>query len=163
MQEKKLKELLKKAINDLSEINITVGEIISIETMKRQKWGECSKIANNKYKIRINENLLKEGKKKGALKVITHELIHTLPNCMNHGMDWKFYSKVVNRNLNYNIKRTTSCEELKIDIKDFMQVNYILKCKDCGTELYRTRKSKLIREYHNYKCSKCKGDFERIK
>ena len=49
-----------------------------------------------------------------AKTVLMHELIHSLPNCFNHGKEFKKYARLVNNNLsNYNVDTACRGNELE--------------------------------------------------
>lgn len=89
---------------------------------------------------------------------ICHELIHTCEKCFNHGEVFKKYASILNDKFNYNIKRTSTCENFKNSYK--LDCKYIIKCKNCNHTTYLKRKLK----YHIdlYKCT-CNGKLEYIK
>ena len=43
--------------------------------------------------IGLNENFIRKGTKQAIKATIIHELLHTLPNCNNHGKVWKSFAK----------------------------------------------------------------------
>lgn len=88
---------------------------------------------------------------------ICHELIHTCENCFNHGKVFKKYASILNNKFNYNIARTSTCENFKNAYK--LDCKYIVKCKTCGHVTYLKRKLKYNIDL--YKCS-CGSKLEYI-
>ena len=104
----------------LDEIYIpyTRPENFTVNT-RAKRWGLCS-LRGGKYYIQINVTLLDErNSDEGLINTIIHELLHTCPDSMDHGYRWKYYAYRVQRDLGYDIKRTSS-EEDKKDV-----INYI--------------------------------------
>ncbi len=96
---------------------------------------------------------------------IIHELIHCIPNCSNHGKDFKFYAKLVNDNLGYNITRVGNKEnDYKNSGLEFcenekkLNYNYKIVCKNCGQTYFRQRMKKGFLK--KYLCGICKRRFK---
>ena len=98
----------------LKKINIPITNNVtfSINTRAKKRWGQCRRNPNNSYSININVNLLKEENGiEGLENTVIHELLHTCPNCMNHGQEWKKYAKMVYDTYGYNIQRCSDAYE----------------------------------------------------
>ena len=97
---------LEKSKGMLADIGITPGRISSVYSMNMPRlWGYSRGSQAVGYTIEINSILLNEEVPEWALyETILHELLHTLPGCMNHGSKWRKYAAIVNRRLGYNIK-----------------------------------------------------------
>lgn len=106
----------------------------------------------SKWVLDLDENIIKN--------TIMHEIIHCLPNCNNHGKEFKKYANYINRNLGYNITRLGNKEEdfKKSNLEYKEKTNtykYKIICNKCGQIIYRQRlKKELI---HKYRCGKCGG------
>ena len=178
--EEKLERLFKESLKELEQIGISfenLGKIdISISKRNNKRYGCCKQEEpdkKTKYKYRkkiyyscfkihhieiskwvldLNDDIIKN--------TIIHELIHCLPNCNNHGKEFKMYASIVNEKLGYNISRLGNKEadfrnsniEYKIKTKDY---KYKIICTVCNQLYYRKRISKdfLLK----YRCGKCKG------
>ena len=92
---------------------------------------------------------------------IIHELIHTIPGCMNHGSKFQRVCMLVNKKYpQYKLQTTTGAEDFGIQL-DEPTPKYKIICKCCGKEYLYQRKPKL--NINMYKCSKCgKGNLELI-
>lgn len=121
--------------------------------LRRKKYYEKFKthhIEISKWVMLLNEDIIKN--------TIIHELIHCLPNCNNHGKEFKKYAKIINEKLGYNITRLGNKEE------DFKKSNlyykendykYKIICSNCKYIYYRQR---LARNFlKKYRCGRCKG------
>lgn len=102
---------------------------------------------------------------------IVHELLHTVPGCLDHKGKWEMYAELVNRRLpQYTIKRTASWEEKGIMIDRGEPVyRYILQCSNCGAEFPRERKSKagkkrkiLLRQAEAYSIVICEAAVQHV-
>ena len=101
--------------------------------------------------------------KKIIKNTIMHELIHCLPNCNNHGKEFKKYAKYINENLGYNISTLGNKEDdfkksnLEY-VEDNIKYNYLITCKNCKQTFYRQRITKNFER--RYICKMCGGKFE---
>ena len=130
----------------LDEINIPYSKVeqFTINTRAR-RWGLCS-LRNGKYYIQINVTLLDERNgEDGLINTILHELLHTCPDCMDHGTQWKFWAEKVRKAYGYNIKRTSDDEEKEVTTGNLnyhkREYKYLVYCKKCG-KLVGKRKRK---------------------
>ena len=92
---------------------------------------------------------------------IIHELIHTIPGCMNHGSKFQRICYLVNKKYpQYKLQTATGAEDFGIQL-DEPTPKYKIICKCCGKEYLYQRKPKL--NINMYKCSKCgKSNLELI-
>lgn len=77
-------------------------------THKAKYFGICRhKVTNGimYHTIGLNANFVSQGTNKAIINTIYHELLHTLPNCNNHGKYWKMYANKVNRLFGLNVCR----------------------------------------------------------
>lgn len=165
---KNLSELIKECKADLDLLGIKYSKRInwSVNTRAKKRWGICKKFSDGHYEISIAAALLEDAiDRQSAKNTIVHELLHTVWGCYGHKGKWKSLAQRVNCELNgYSIKRVTSLEE-----KGFItqskptEYRYLLRCKNCGAEIGRQRESKAVINYKNYRCSKCRGELERLR
>ncbi len=186
MQEK-LKRLYEECIQELKTIHIDVtdsskiGEIdIKIAKRNAKRYGCCKQLEpDKKYyhlvkrgyrRIKVYDKFLKhtieiskwvmELDDKIIKNTILHELIHCMPNCNNHGKEFKFYANYINENLGYDIQRLGNKKEdykkSNLEYKENdLDYKYIIQCSQCGLIYYRQRlKRNFLRDY---RCGKCKG------
>lgn len=184
--EERLQKLYKQCINELKLINLDFmdeekfGKIDIKFARKNAKRYGCCKQENpdkstiyrknrkiyyrkfNKHIIEISQWLM-ELNEDIIKNTIIHELIHCIPDCNNHGSEFKYYAKLVNEKLGYNITRLGDKQ------KDYEKSNLIFKpeerkikykiiCKKCGQIYYRQRIDKKITR--KYVCGRCKGKLE---
>ena len=100
----------------------------------------------------LNEDIIKN--------TIIHEIIHCLPDCNNHGKEFKKYGKLVNENLGYNISRLGNkkedYEKSNLEFKEEnLKYKYTIICEKCGLLYYRQRMGKKFTK--KYRCGKCRG------
>ncbi len=150
-----------KCKSNLESMEIPVAKVVTVEINYRahRRWGQCKLKPNGAYAININVDLLKEANPLSALQnTIYHELLHTCPNCMNHGSTWTSYASKVNSVTGLNIKRCSTSEEKGIVERREPKrvVHYIISCQSCGASWKRQRASKVIQNIKNYKCT-CGG------
>lgn len=157
-----INNLLQEIITEAKNINIPIGNIdpiVRINARAKTRLGQCSRRAD-KYFIQISSFIIKEDQK-ALRETLAHEILHTAPDCMNHGNIWKRYANMMNRKYGYEISRTkniASLENMGI-VKPVTNhlTDYTIKCQGCGQVIHRHRKSKLITHTHLYRCGKCKG------
>lgn len=188
--EEKLKKLYGECINELKTINIDInnpskfGEIeIDLAKRNAKRYGCCKQskpdtkyyhfIKRGHRRIKVYDKFLKhnieiskwvmELDDKIIKNTILHEIIHCVPNCNNHGKEFKAYAKYINENLGYDIQRLGNKKEdyIKSNLdyqENDLEYKYKIKCKQCGLIYYRQRlKKNFIRDY---RCGKCKGKLE---
>lgn len=165
---KDLQKLVDLCRTDLDALGIKYSKNIiwSVNTRAKTRWGLCKKTGINKFEISIAACLLNDDSETQMAKnTIMHELLHTVGGCMGHKGKWKILADYVNLKLpQYTIKRVTSFEEKGIEFPEKkIEYKYILRCKGCGLEIGRQKLSAGIKNYQNYRCSKCRGELERLK
>lgn len=106
----------------------------------------------SKWVMNLNNDIIKN--------TIIHEIIHCLPNCNNHGEEFKKYAQYINAKLNYNISRLGDKKQdlanSNIEVeKEYY--NYKIKCSKCGYFFYRKRLNSNFTK--KYRCGKCGGKF----
>lgn len=146
---------------ELASIGISCGRVArwSVNSRANGRWGLCKKTGENSYEIQISHKLLEDTVSDQVLKdTIVHELLHTLPGCLNHSQAWKEFARRVNQALpSYQIKVRTSYAEKGIaPPRKVPQYRYILRCQKCGAEIRRQRMSDVVRFPQRYRCA-CGG------
>ena len=159
----KLHGLMQDCIAELKCYGIPVSDKIYPAVYINRNWmsrvGQCEEIDGH-YFISISSILMGDNLKT-IKQTLLHELIHTCPDCMNHGEQWQKYVGTANKKGGYNIKRTTNSKAFS-EYGD-NNAKYIMRCKQCNIRVYRYRMSKLVKSPNSFRCSKCGGDFERLR
>ena len=185
----KLNKLYEECLKELNNIGInmfdegSIGKIdIYISKRNNKRYGICIQekpdetsryIQKNKYGTTIKYNKFYNHHIQISPWVmnldnvvikntIIHELIHCIPNCNNHGKDFKKYAKYINNKLGYNISRVGNKKEdfLKSNLEyiDTEKYKYKIECQKCGQIIYRKRYNKYFTR--KYRCGKCGGKFK---
>ena len=124
-----------------------------------KRYGQCRRLGNNYFEININKKFTQHCKIEDVKNTIVHEILHSLPNGMNHKGQWSYYANIVNYKLpHYHITRT-NCYEGYAETKPVPK--YVVYCPHCGKEWKRYRKSEMVnnilkgnsRKFH---CPDCK-------
>lgn len=160
--------LLDDAKEILDTLNIPYGRVrIYANARFTRKWGMCTYMGNNMYKIEIAGRLLKDDVSyEATMDTVIHELLHAYKDRMCHTGEWKRCANIVNKAYpQYNIKRCTSAAEKGFDTETYIkeQIKYTIICEGCGTKNYYRRKSKVVQyimQYpntHGCRCGKCGG------
>ena len=152
-------------MTELDSIGINYNKNVSftINTKALRRLGLCT-LHKNTYSIQISSILLDEENPVMALKnTIMHELLHTVPDCMNHGALWQCLANRVNKTLGYTVSRVADYKTLGIvknNLKETAGQNaYVFKCEKCDQKIIRYRNSKFVRHYNEYRCGICGGVF----
>ena len=148
-------------MNELDRIGIPYGNVIdvTINTRAKKRWGQCRKVPGG-FTININVVLLDEKNDVDGLRnTIFHELLHTCPDCWNHGTQWKAYAAMIRRELGYNIQRTSSAEEKGVITEPETErtPKYQIVCNSCGHIWERYKMCKAIKRIENFRCGYCNG------
>ena len=187
-KEELLQKLYKECIEELNNIGIKFdGKDISICISKRnnKRYGCCKpEFPDEKYKILKRKGfryIVKfENYKKYTIEIsrwvldlnediikntIIHELIHCLPYCNNHGVNFKKYANLINAKLQYNISRVGNKKEdfqdSNLEYKEKDEYKYKIHCEKCDKTFYRKRLQKNF--IKKYRCRKCLGNLKIIK
>lgn len=116
MDQTELNRNLKEVIKQAQDIGIPVPadicEQVDINPRPKKRYG-CCRLKNGVYHIEVSEFILDCDPDK-IRGVIAHEVLHTCRGCYNHGDMWKRYAAMMNSAYGYNIKRTSSNEEMGI-------------------------------------------------
>ena len=139
------------------ELNIPIADCIMVKVNSRAKkrWGLCTLECQDEYVIEISNRLLDDSiSEEATFNTMIHELLHTCPNCMNHGKEWKKWADVVNRNTKYTIKRTTSCAEKGVE-REVKFPKYTVTCNLCNAEWHYNRVGNVIQNLNRCKCPYC--------
>ena len=111
----------------------------------------------SKWVLELEDNIIKN--------TIIHELIHCIPYCNNHGIEFKKYAKLINNTYGYDISRVgdkkKDYEKSNLEYNEGSKYNYRVVCKGCKQEFYRQR---INRDFvKKYICGKCKSKFEVVR
>ena len=141
----RLSMLAKEAEKELNAIGLTNYNVAEYKVSNTQRcWGDCLRryngIVNSKasysFIVRVSRRLLVNGSDNDVKNTLIHELIHTMPNCFDHGYHFKRMADKVNSAYSrYHISRTNGCEGFEnskalLDDK-VSRAKYIFKCS-CG-------------------------------
>ena len=164
----RLEELFSQVVKEALSIGIPISKEISdirINTRAKARFGCCKQekrpLGKKRFIIEISERVLC-AEEKIIRQIIAHELLHTANGCMNHGAKWKEYAEAMNSAFGYNITRTSTYEKLGLSSPEKVSrsesgYKYILKCQECGAEILRKKRCKVVDNPEHYRCGKCGG------
>jgi predicted SprT family Zn-dependent metalloprotease len=161
--ESKLNQLLQQVIEEATALGIPVSRHISpslhINKRTKARFGGCKKVkgfVHCTYQIEISKVLL-DAEAQAIKEIIAHEILHSCPGCMNHGVTWKKHCRKMEKTYGYRLERTSSYEKLGIeDPRGVKNYRYMIECNLCGQKIYRQRKSPISEETNKYRC-RCGG------
>lgn len=117
------------------------------------------------YEIYLNPNCLKF--EEDAIKIIketlAHELCHTMPDCMNHGSQFRKNGDLIYRKLGYFIDEKADLDATKYFNSFLPDHPYMVQCEKCGGKRYQDRLSDIIKNPAKYQCGRCRGDLNSYK
>lgn len=179
----RLNNLLETVLKQVRSCKIPASRNINpnvfINTRAKKRYGACQMTKKNgkrEYTIQISSRLYNSDDKI-IQSVIAHEILHTCNGAMNHGEKWKRYANIMNEKYGYNIKRTSTPEEMGLvddennqnqnenknqdglDRTKLAESKYVIKCRQCGNIIYRMRASNVVKHPENYRC-KCGGKLD---
>lgn len=142
---------------------------VTVNTRATRRYGQTSKITHwtphgseITYKINIAAALLMEENPAEQLEdTLLHELLHTLPNCFDHGAIWQSYAEKVNQAYGFHISRVATCA-LTVDPMAEKRQKYAVQCTACNHTYYRQKISNVISHPEKFRCT-CGGKLQRIK
>lgn len=109
--------------------------------------GYCHRNFDKNYTIVISAAFLSHANAQTVHDTIMHEVLHSMPNGMNHGPVWKAYAaKICTNYPQYTITRTTCDYKYKNFLDSSPTINkYTLVCNKCNHEWHYQRLSKTLR------------------
>lgn len=122
-----------------------VRYVLRINTRATKYLGLCTFKSKNPltYIITINGPFLKVAKPQDVHDTIMHEVLHTLPGCMDHGEKWQNYASIIEKyEPRYTISRLGDCTEYKEVLHQ--KSKYIITCKGCGHVFYYQRRGRIV-------------------
>lgn len=159
-----LKLMCMDALDDLKSIGIDLTDnLYSFELSNRLKksCGYCQEDGYNLYshrahfKIVISSAYVAKVDTDELYDTIIHELLHSAPNCMNHGTTWLRLADIANANLLTNVEQYYKGDE-------YDPRKYAVKCVDCDKIIYRRANQTAL--YKGIKngtkrcyCNNCRG------
>lgn len=155
--------LLQQVIAQAKRLGIPVSERILphvlINKRATGRFGAC--FANKRtgvFQIELSDILLRASED-ACRQTLAHEVLHTCYGCQNHKKRWNRYAEMMNEAYGYQISRTDTPERLGVESKRV--VRYMVACDNCGAEIPRARKSRVISHPEDYRCAKCGGHLSR--
>lgn len=164
---KDLMEIASECMVMLDDLGIEYGNVVdwSVNTRAKNRWGQCRKLPNGNFTINISSRLLEDDISFDSVAdTVLHELIHTVDGCFNHGEQWQRIAHKVNVVYGYNIKRCSTADEKGVEeiYSAPKPIKHQFRCVCCGKVYSRTRDSKFTKNYENYRCGVCGGEFEKL-
>ena len=149
----------------LDAIGIQYGNIedVKVNSRAKKRWGQCQRTANG-FLIEISNMLLDErSSEDGLMNTILHELLHTIPGCLNHGKKWKAMADKVYNAYGIRIKRLSNAAEKGVAAElEVAKYKYFLRCPDCGKEFRYTRMCETVKHPERYYHTGCKNHLQLV-
>ncbi len=137
-------------------IHVPPGIRYCVNTRAKKRLGLCRRFADGSYEIQVSDVFASDKDDEAIKRVLIHELLHTLPGCMNHGKRWGYYARKVNASYPYEVAR---CSPVPPGMQPLptKAPRYRIVCSGCGAEIFRQKASRLVREPFRYRCGRCGG------
>lgn len=159
---KNLWKLYKECVAEAHSIGLDISshiESVTVNPRLSRALGRC-RITGNRYAIEVQPCMLADGiEDRVAKNTIMHEIIHTCPDCFNHGPNFQNRARLVNRKLGYDIHTRTETSKLEaagVQLKK-KKAKYALICNGCGARIERQRWSAVLENPARYRCGSCHG------
>ena len=160
---KDIKAVYDECMRELNKIGIyPPNATVTVNTRAKSRWGQ-TKLRDGNYSINIASVLVSdESPIKACKSTMFHEILHTMPNCMNHGKVWQGYVDRVNKAYGYNISRVSASNEGdKQGVKLEREINYhyTITCQDCKRQWKYQRDCNITKAFRANKrldCPYCK-------
>ena len=156
--QKRLDELLQTAIRQAKALKIPVSDRIMPHVKVNHRAvsrAGCCRREPSGFQIEISGQLYAEGAEKIILQILCHEVLHTCPECSDHGTIWQFYADAMNRVYGYRITRASSWESL--GVQDRTVYRYQVVCNRCGQSVKRVKRGRMVDHPEYYRCGFCGG------
>ena len=171
-EQEKINQLLRQVIAEAEVLRIPLGTIaaeVRINPRAKRRFGCCRSQKNfcgqATFTIELSAKVLACREDK-IREILAHEILHTCPECQNHGKKWKTYARRMNQAYGYAIATTTSDKAMGLPTTDPPRqpetAKYFLQCRGCGAILVRRRACPLTRDPGRYRCAKCGGKLKTI-
>ena len=139
----------------------SVGEItLGLSPKATRHMGITEKRLDD-YTIILNQPYASVAKKEDRMNTIIHEILHTLPGCMNHGENWKYAASIVRKKTGIEIERTGYNAEYQKYREENHIYKYAVVCEKCGKKSFFQRMSDVVKYPQLYKCM-CGGNLHLI-
>lgn len=161
----RLEQLKNEAMSELMGIGVPIlpsNIHFAINKRYTRKLANCQELPEGPYLIQVSSVVLK-GDDHFAKNIIIHELLHTLPGCLNHGPEWKRWAEKVNRELGYDIQRIVPIDKIIAAVEGDPRAvgfKYKIECQGCGGTHYRSRATVFVTHPERYYCSGCGGRYK---
>ena len=134
--------------------------IITFKSSKaRSYWAYVERKGSNYFWIRVSDVFAEisdeTARRESLLETIIHELVHTIPKCMNHKEPWKANcSNVRKKYPQFKLDRTEDMSQFGISEK-VRADKYLITCTHCGHTWNYKRKPKWIDRADYCMCPYC--------
>lgn len=111
---------------------------------------------SDRFEIAINNSMISNAPVQSLIETMVHELLHTLPNCFNHGPVWKRHVFKVNDAFGTSISRLAT---VNFELGQEEPYKYKVTCNDCNKIVARyKRMGKVLKNLKECTCGLCGGE-----
>lgn len=156
-------EIMENCFADFNRVDFTSIEL----TRARYYYGQVRyNRKSHTYALRVSRPIFSsfdsaEHMRKKLTNTLIHELIHTCPGCLNHGVNFKRRCLQLHQLTGIEVERATAFEDIEgLDAAALRaqkrQARYEVYCPHCQRVIAeRTKYSKVCSQLSRYRCSKC--------
>lgn len=145
---KDIQEEIKECLSIIDHIGIERKNAIytvAISNRMTKTLGYCKRIKLKPltFQITISANHLLASDPQEVHDTIMHEVLHSMPECMNHGPKWQMYGKMIQKfEPKYTIERLSTDPTYKQFLQSISK--YSISCKSCGWKISYQKRTKSI-------------------
>lgn len=118
---------------------------VNINYKSSKALGRCARLYPRNYRITISYNHLRYSEPREVHNTIMHEVIHSMDNCMNHGLEWKNIAHQVNTVYDFApISRVADTHGPEYEEYVKHAYKYSITCQGCGANWRYMRKCSTV-------------------
>lgn len=139
----------------LDELGINTPTVRLTTLNSSRTLGQTRKLSDQ-FEVAINSSMINNAPVLSLIETMVHELLHTLPNCFNHGPVWKGHVSKVNATFGTSISRLTT---VNFDIGQQETYKYKVTCNGCNKVVATYKRlGKVLKSLEEYTCGICGGE-----
>lgn len=154
------RSVVEEVLNNLQKLGVTTpvpahNYRLTFNSRAKTRFGQIKQIRSDYYEIELNSIHNQVDTPQSVKETIIHEIIHSLPGCMNHGTRWKAVCDKYNQTYHTHLSRQSTPSKEYMNSIPKTQNKYALICDKCKHEWYYARNTKLVQSARSGKSLRC--------